>query len=307
MSKVVVVVSVDWEGRSLLEENLQLMIGFREKHSDVPIQHFLNAAYYTRQNADVERTTGFIQKTLLPIDEHGLHIHAWASLVAAAGVSPRNTPRFLEGDPPVPKAPDDWEYFPAEAGYDVSLESFEPHELDRLLRTSIEILSSHGFREPTTFRAGAWLSGPRVQDALARGRFAADCSAVDPQLSVRRFGDIPLCRWLLQMWPTTVGTTQPYQVDTPSGVVWQIPNNAGLVDYTSTEDLIEIFNRNIALWLESPSTYRIISTGFHQETARKFLNRLDESIPLMREIADQRGVPLVFSARPQDYVTKGHA
>jgi len=48
MSKIVVVVSVDWEGRSLLAENLELIAAFRQRHPDVPIQHFLNPAYYTR-------------------------------------------------------------------------------------------------------------------------------------------------------------------------------------------------------------------------------------------------------------------
>ena len=78
--------SVDWEGRSLLPENLRLMADFRRKHPDVPMQHFLNAAYYTRPDIDAPSTTQLIREVLLPADEHGLHLHAWRSLLAVAGV-----------------------------------------------------------------------------------------------------------------------------------------------------------------------------------------------------------------------------
>ncbi len=302
MSKVIVVVSVDWEGRSLLTENLDLIADFRQRYPDVPMQHFLNAAYYTRAEADVVDTTQTIQRVLLPFDEHGLHVHAWHSLVTAARVAPRRMPRFLGTDTPVPKAADDWGFYPAEDGYDVPIEHFEVDELVRIIARCVTILTRQGFQRPTCFRAGGWMSGPRVQAALARNAFSVDCSAVDPQLSMRRFGDIPLCRWLAQLWPTIEETSQPYRVTTQEGDLWQVPNNAGLVDYTTADELMSIFENNVARWRPTDRKPQIISTGFHQETARKFLERLDEAIPRMRRIAAEGNLPLVFAASPQYFL-----
>lgn len=299
---IVVVVSVDWEGRSLLPENLQLIAAFRRRHADVPLQHLLNPAYYTRPGSNATAATDAIRQALLPHDEHGMHIHAWRSLLAAAGVAPRGSPRFLEDDPPVPKAPDDWGFYPPEDGYDVPLEQFELEELDRVLKTSLEILTTQGFQRAVTFRAGGWMSGPKVQSALAKNGFEIDCSAVDPQFTIRRFGNIALARWLTELWPSTVPTSQPYRSSTPAGALWQVPNNAALVDYTATEELVAIFERNVARWRETSGTPCFISTGFHQETARTFLYRLDNGIDRMRRIADEHKLPIVFTARPQDFL-----
>lgn len=301
---ITVVVSVDWEGRSLLPENLERVTAFRRRHPGIPLQHFLNAAYYTRPGIDTAATTRLIRQALLPQDECGLHIHAWHSLLAATGVSPRSTPRFLEDDAGIPKAPDDWGFYPPEGGYDVPLEHFDEEEIDRLIGTSVEILKSHGFGRPVSFRAGGWMAGPKVQAALVKQGFLVDSSAVDPNLSLRRFGDIPLSRWLRQLWPTIHETSQPYRVQTPQGGFWEIPNNAGLIDYTAVEALVEIVRSNIRQWRQTGGAACLISTGFHQETARKFLDALEEAIALMRSIAEEERVPLSFIARAEDVLNR---
>ena len=38
MSHIIIIVSVDWEGRSLLHENLEIMNEFRMRHKDIPMQ-----------------------------------------------------------------------------------------------------------------------------------------------------------------------------------------------------------------------------------------------------------------------------
>ena len=84
MSKILVVVSVDWEGRSLLDENLNLMKSLRSFHPDVPLQHFLNAVYFTKEGADINQTEKKIHSVLLPDDEYVNHDHAWNSLFQEA-------------------------------------------------------------------------------------------------------------------------------------------------------------------------------------------------------------------------------
>jgi len=302
MANIVVVVSVDWEGRSLLQENLQLIAAFRRKHPDVPMQHFLNAAYYTRADMDAVQTTEAIQQALAPMDDHGLHIHAWHSLLFAAGVTGRSSPKFCESIAADLMSADDWGFYPSEPGYDVPLECFEANELDKIIRTSVAILTAQGFPRPVCFRAGGWMAGEKVRSALARNGFMLDCSAVDPRLAIRRFGDIPLCRWLSELWPTVTETTQPHPLVTSSGELWQAPNNAGLVDYTSLDELIAIFQSNVTHWWREPDRHCFFSTGFHQETARKFLYRLDEAIGAIKRMAEEAQLPVVFTARPLDYL-----
>jgi hypothetical protein len=302
VSKLIVVVSVDWEGRSLLPENLQCMAAFRRKHPDVPMQHFLNAAYYTRHGIDASQTTRAIREVLLPEDDHGLHIHAWQSLLAAAGVETNDLSGFLRDDGRVARAADDWGFFPAEAGYDTAIEDLRVDALESVVATSARILVEQGFRHPIAFRAGAWMSGRNVQEALARNGFVIDCSAVDVGPVVRRFGNIPLCDRLRELWPAVDDTSQPFRVDTQCGPLWQVPNNANLVDYLTAEEVVAIFARNAERWEQMPTRNWFVSTGFHQETARVFLSRLDEAIVEMKRMATERGWSLVFTARPHEFL-----
>lgn len=302
MPNIFVVVSVDWEGRSLLPENLQRMAAFRRKHPDVPMQHFLNAAYYTRPGIDAAQFSRAIHEVLLPEDDHGLHIHAWRSLLAAAGVEAADLQGVIKNSTVAFRAADDWGFFPAEPGYDVPIEDFAVDALGRMMRTSTRILVEAGFGSPVTFRAGGWMSGPKVQQALVINGFTLDCSAGLFAPVLRRFGEIPLCERMRQLWPAIDDTSQPFQVATPSGSLWELPNNAALVDYMTAGDVMEVFERNVARWQRAPHRHCFISTGFHQETARVFLDRLDEAVSAMKRMAAQRGWPLVFTGKPQDFL-----
>jgi hypothetical protein len=307
VSHIVVVISVDWEGRSLLPENLQHMAAFRRKHPDVPMQHFLNAAYYTRPGIDADDTTRAIHEVLAPDDDHGLHIHAWQSLLEAAGAEASDIYGFLRDDGRVARAADDWGFYPAEAGYDIPIEDLGVDSLEKIIETSRRILVEQRFRNPVAFRAGAWVSGRKVQQSLAKTGFVLDCSAVDVDPVVRRFGNIPLCERLRGLWPAINHTSQPFLTTTPAGPLWQVPNNASLVDYLTAEEVVEIFESNAACWERVPQRNWFVSTGFHQETARVFLSRLDQAIVAMKRLARQRQWPLIFTARPQDFVDKEQA
>lgn len=300
MSHIYIIVSVDWEGRSLLDENLQAMQSFRERHPDVPMQQFLNAAYYTKDGADLQATTQKIQSTLLPDDEHGLHIHAWHSLIDRAGVTPRDGPCAVNASEKFEAQRNlkDWNYYPQDGGFDVPIDRFDVIELSKVLRTSIEILTAQGFRRARSFRAGGWMGGKNVLDALTENGFSVDASAGNVKYVIERFGDIPLCQWMTELWPHIDDCSQPYKVNTVNGDIWEIPNNGCLVDYTTTEQILEIFAKNLELWKQTPEKDVFVSTGFHQETADRCLARLDASIVLIKEQAEREGLPVIFIANP---------
>ena len=93
-AKVYINVSVDWEGRDVSERNIKAMESFRDKFPHVPLLHFLNAAYFTKEGADNDTIKSLIRRVIKKDDELGLHIHAWKSLVKAAGVEYRFSPTW---------------------------------------------------------------------------------------------------------------------------------------------------------------------------------------------------------------------
>lgn len=300
MSNIYVVVSVDWEGRSLLDENLEAMKSFRTRHPDVPMQQFLNAAYYTKVGAEISITTTKIKSVLLPDDELGMHLHAWSSLLEKAGVAPRFAPNFsgeqeqfaADGNPL------DWGYYPEDLGYDVPIDRFEVEELCKVIETSNKIISEHGFRPATSFRAGGWMGGENVHEAIVSMGFRSDSSAANTRFVKARLGDMPIYRWITELWPDIHDNSQPYRLNTKVGDIWELPNNACLVDYTSADEVVDVFEKNLLLWKQNPERDVFVSTGFHQETAARHLCRLDEAIIKIKDLSIQQSLPLVFIGDP---------
>ena len=54
--KIQLLVTVDWEGRDLRDDNIAAMKALHAKFPQVKIVHFLNAAYFTKSDADSEST-----------------------------------------------------------------------------------------------------------------------------------------------------------------------------------------------------------------------------------------------------------
>ncbi|PAY15703.1 hypothetical protein CKO51_30590 [Rhodopirellula sp. SM50] len=92
-ARVIVTVSVDWEGFPLDDQNLEAIEKFRDEFPGVPLTHFLNAANYCRVEA-AESVTRKIRRAVRQNDETGVHIHCWRTLVEASGVTFRNQPNF---------------------------------------------------------------------------------------------------------------------------------------------------------------------------------------------------------------------
>lgn len=145
------------------------------------------------------------------------------------------------------------------------------------------------------------MSAPHVQAALAKLGFRFDCSPVDPQFAIRRFGDMPLCRWLSALWYDFDATSQPRVTTTPEGDIWLVPDNGSLIDYTPAPDFIDVITRNIAR-ARAEEGSAVVVTGFHQETARVFLDRLAEAILGAEAVAKRHSVQLRFAARLSEVI-----
>ncbi len=271
-------VTVDWEGWSLDEENLEAMRQFRKKYPHIPMVQFLNPVYPLKF-AD---TTPRIVSTLLPEDAHGLHIHAWKTLVEACQIPYQSSPAF----------DDDAKHCQIGlCGYSVSLEyAYEEEALTQLVACSADMLVAQGFQRPVTFRAGGWQLGPKLANALKANGFTMDSSRMSATHLHERWGkDSQIVALVQQLHPDAGVLDSPYEL-LPG--LMEYPNNASLADYTRTERIMEMFRQ--LLEQENP----LMVLGFHQETAVDFLQRLEDAIPQMQAIAKQRAMDILWVTYP---------
>lgn len=290
--KVRIVVSVDWEGRDLNPQNLQAMKDFRRDFPEIPLQHFLNAAYYTKSQADASQITKSVKSVLLPKDEHGLHIHAWKTLVEASGVKFRTSPSMISGEVDLAKCTID-------CGQDVVLTGYTNQELRKIIAHSLKILKREKFNRSRSFRAGGWQADDNVLTALALEGFTLDSSATDAEFLKPAWGNRNLYGFVKTLWKDTDPISQPYVYKTSSGrKILELPNNSCLSDYMTGSAMLEVFQKNAKLLESDPKKNVYLSIGFHQETAARYLPRLREAINLIREDANKKNVKIEFIVNP---------
>ena len=285
--KIHVIVSVDWEGRDLENENERVFKDFREKYPEVPMQQFLNAAYLTKNVWTSQQVRAFHENTLRDIDELGLHIHPWKSLVEASGVEFQSKPRLFDDDTDLRESHGD-------VGHEVALFAYDKMEVTRMIKKSENLLSSIGLKLGNTFRSGAWLASNDMHEALVECGYKMDCSAVDGDFLSERWGDYQLCKWVKELWPQCERTSQPYLIDVGGKSLLEVPNNGCLADYVDELHMLETLKQNFEAARKNRLDKSYVSIGFHQETAKKFLHRLDKAIPLMKDYAKKQNFELTF-------------
>ncbi len=267
-------VTVDWEGLSLEEDNLQTIRSFREKFPYIPLLHLINPAYFIQPSVNRAQIGSHIRSTFSPQDTVGLHIHAMRSLVEYCGVAFQSTPSIAD-------AQEDCTH--ASCGYSVSLEyAYSQQELTQLVACSSELLATNGFQRPRHFRAGAWQLGPKLQAALEANRFIWDSSNIDANLLTGRWHqDSSMIRLLKTLHPNSTPLEQPYALSTE---LMEYPDNAALADYTNTRQLVRLFEQLLN------ANQPVMVLGFHQETAADYLIHLERAIPHMEKLARQKNV-----------------
>jgi hypothetical protein len=290
--KVRIVVSVDWEGQNLQAANLEAMQNFRRDFPKIPLQHFLNAAYYTRYPAESEQVTTLIKSVLRKGDEHGLHIHAWRSLVESSKVFFRKTPSFVEDGYSTADCEID-------CGHDIALTGYTTAELRKIIAHSVEILTREKFDRPKSFRAGGWQADDNVLEALANEGFTLDSSAVPAEFLRKEWSKYNLYGFVAKLWADITPTSQPFDYKTSSGLkIRELPNNSCLSDYMKGADMLKVFQANARLLKKNPKKDVYLSIGFHQESAAEYLPRLRQAIKLIRNYSRKKHIPIEFVVAP---------
>jgi hypothetical protein len=274
--KVTVFVTVDWEGISLEQENIETMQAFRKKFPHIPMLQLLNPAYFLRGHPNNLVLSNIIKSTFLPTDTQGLHLHAWKSLVTYCGIPYQNSYSFADTNESCNIA---------DCGYTVSLEyAYSVKDLTKLITCSSDVLVENGFEKPKHFRAGGWQLGPKLMAALQGNGFIWDSSVTDANLLTTRWHDASgMVKMLRQLHPNSKPLDQPYAL---SSIMMEYPNNASLADYTSTKQIVSMFKELLV------TKKNVMVLGFHQETATDYLNRLELAIPKMEALAKENDVEI---------------
>lgn len=267
-------VTVDWEGLSMEEDNLAAMRQFRKQFPEIPILHLINPAYFLQAGVDRTQLTQQIRSTFVPEDRVGLHLHPMRNLVEACGIRYQAQPSVADTDE---------ECRENHCGYTVSLEyAYSQAELIQLVGCASDLLTAQGFQRPQYFRAGAWQSGPKLQAALEALHFVWDSSRIAPELLLTRWHqESGMIRLLSQLHSTSTPLEQPFAL---SSQLMEYPNNAALADYTSSQQLVQLFRQLLT------TQKQVMVLGFHQETAADFLLPLELAIPHMKRLAAEHAV-----------------
>jgi hypothetical protein len=284
---ILVTVTVDWEGRDLSEANLAAMEQLRSRFPDVPLVHYLNAAYFTKPDVDEELVRAQIGRPLRERDELGLHLHGWKRLFEAADVPFRASPTFWDPNGVVTDCAFD-------CGHEVPISAYSHEELERVIAFSLAKLDEHGLGRAVSFRAGGWMAEDNVRRALVAQGIETDSSAVPTQFLQSELGTLPLYGWLDALWAGTTSRSQPHEIETESGLLFEIPDNGALADYVLGDEMVAVFDAARSTLEASPSADVVVSIGFHQETAAKYLPRLEQALDTIVRRARDEALPIRF-------------
>ena len=118
--------------------------------------------------------------------------------------------------------------------------------------------------------------------SLATEGFAVDSSEVPHDWFPDYFGDVDL------LWPNATRVSQPYRLE---GGLVEVPDNGCLADYVTSEQMVDNFK---AVARSARTQPAVLSLGFHQETAAKFLPRLRSALLEIEHRAAMQRIPLRY-------------
>ena len=278
--RIVVAVTIDWEGADASAEGLAALAALRNTLGAVPFTHFVSAGYLTSNRTPAKTIANEIRAG----DELAVHLHAWRSLALASGIEPRLSPSFLTGT--------DELFDLGDVGFEVDPDAYDVASLRAMLRTSSRLLEQQlGAPVSKSFRAGGYLATPKVLLALGAEGYNVDSSAVDPrQLDELDEGMLP--KRVAQLWPRVVPTTQPYFV---RGQLLEMPI-AAIFDYAEPAEVTSVFDAARASLQQQPNRDVFVVLALHLETADLFAQRLITVIaPVRAQVADK----LIFTTIAQ--------
>ena len=224
-----VIWTLDFEGDAASNETMNNVWDIARDHR-APMTIMWNPRVWTTDQVTKERADVMANWTKTiegsGYAEVALHLHAWTDFVRAAGVNPRTAPSWAGRSD----------------GYDVPLTAFSETETKTLIDYALTLMSDHGFKKPTTFRAGGLFANAANLRAVAAAGFTVDTSAT----SAGPFGRL-LLPWTLRK------DAQPYRPSTTDANVagdlplLEVPNIAGNTYALDTRTIAPVIADDLAM------------------------------------------------------------
>jgi hypothetical protein len=294
--KILLALSIQWEGENLLDSNLNAIAEFREKFSSISFLQFVNPVYFTKDNANTEDVRSKIASVMRSNDSLGLQLLGWRSLIEGAGVTYRSAPTFWGNRPEV--RPDS-----KDIGHEVPISTYSQDELSKIFEHGIDIFSKNGFPRPISFMAGGWMATTQVLEACAREGIKYDFSGIPPSAIATKAKRFPIYQWLADLWARTTPFSQPTPIPTEAGWIQEYYNNGGTLDYASESDIVDLYRAYANLLKKDPSRPYVLHIGIYQETAAKTLPKLASILQTIFAESAKNETPVAMLTIPQAFLT----
>jgi hypothetical protein len=271
--RVVVALTIDWEGAQISPEALAAVAALRRSTGDAPWTHFVSSAYFAKETPDPS-VVPTIASAVRKGDELAVHLHVWRSIAQASHVDAKVSPSFLSGTDEL------LEFEDGDDGFDTDVDVYTVAQLRSLLRTSRRLLEQARIPVSHSFRAGGYLGTPKMLQAVRDEGYTADSSAIDPHQLDEPAAAVLAAR-LRGIWPTVSSTSQPWLIPAHGGPVLEMPI-AAVTDYTTAAEIVKVFEQAQARVKADPTRDVFIVLGCHLETADDFAGRLGDALTTVR-------------------------
>ncbi|SMF54877.1 hypothetical protein [Pseudobacteriovorax antillogorgiicola] len=272
-------ISLIWTGSHLHSHNIEALQDLRKKHPKIRFHHLVSPAYFVSQNAKKNRD--IIMSLIQRDDQVGIYIAPWRSIVEKSKTLFRVSPSFWG-----PKE----DGCHTDCGNSVPLTIYQEDDIKRIFKTSLDILKTSGLPVGQSYAVSGWQHSADIVSAAATLGLKFDFSPIPPSRIERRLHHFPIFSWTFENWQQFEKFPYPMQSPTDSHVIF-IPQNGGVVDYNTSNELVSYFQETINTKLEAKSLYNLV---IHQETAATFLPRLHATLQALKDLAEKNAITLTF-------------
>lgn len=278
-----IVLSLQWEGRDLLDHNLIAIAELRAQFPDIPMIHFISPAYFLRSPSEALSARQKIRSVMRSQDQIGLALGGWKSLVGAAGAIFRNGPTFWG----YALRPNDCAW---DCGQDIPVHIYPEEELDKIMTQAVKTLEEHGFGRPRGLAVTGWMASPTVLEAATRVGISHDFSAVPNEPLKPLIGSYPLQAWVQGLWPKSTPTFRSFKIPTQTSSILEIPQSLPPIDYVTVAAALKVltdFNAPVKDPQDASQGERVFQIVFHQETAQTMAPRLFKLLTTLEGLKQQ--------------------
>lgn len=276
--RVVVVVSCDWDGHDLRDDNIDDFEAFRNRYPGIPITHFICASYFTgaapttfaSNPQNLQAIKDQMERAFLDDDEIGLHVHGWKTVIDRAQADDGDLVQWFTDrhDWATLDASPDYKNCWSDIGHTNPLTEYTAAQVEQILTTSKNILDANlpgGHQVSGSFRSGGWVTNDDIKLAILRAGFTIDSSAVPENFAAPGSSLNTLHAGPPHMWPGIDDESEPYEINlVGGGTLKEVPNNFGLADYRAKADM----NTRMQAYALGQPGPTLVHIGFHQETVK---------------------------------------